>query len=213
MGFYVHGGVDGYSRVVTFLNCSLSNNAEAMVGVFVNACFTYGIPSRVRSDHGGENYLVAQFMLLVRGLNRGSHITGRSIHNQRIERMWRDVFANCLSLYYRIFYYLEDMRILNPDNLLHRFALQSVFQPRINHSLRAFQNAWNNHNLSSANGSTPQQLMVTGLLSNAGYSHASISEIFNAQTNETSDDESDAESTDERSADDRSLLMQRTAKK
>ncbi len=152
-GFYIHGGVDGYSRVITFLNCSLLNTAEAMVGVFVNACLTYGIPSRVRSDHGGENYLVAQFMLLVRGLNRGSHITGRSIHNQRIERMWRDVFSNCLSLY------LEDMRILNPDNVLHRLALQAVFQPRINHSLRAFQSAWNHHSLSSANGSTLQQLM------------------------------------------------------
>lgn len=177
-GFYVHGGVDGYSRVITFLSCSLSNTAERMVGCFVNACLTFGVPSRVRSDHGAENFLVAQFMLLVRGLNRGSHITGCSIHNQRIERMWRDVFTSCLSLYYRIFYYLEDMGILNPDDQVHRFALQAIFQPRIDYSLRSFQNAWNNHSMSSANGSTPLQLMVMGLLTNAGSGHTSIQEVF-----------------------------------
>ncbi len=33
-----------------------------------------------------------------------SRITGRSIHNQRIERLWR---AGCVSLYYELFNMLE----------------------------------------------------------------------------------------------------------
>ena len=60
----------------------------------------YGFPSRVRSDRGGENYLVSVLMCMIRGANRGSLIAGRSVHNQRIERLWRDVFWFCISTFY-----------------------------------------------------------------------------------------------------------------
>ena len=36
-----------------------------------------------RSDKGGENVRVVQFMVQTQGENRSSHITGRSVHNQR----------------------------------------------------------------------------------------------------------------------------------
>ena len=49
----------------------------------------------VLRDLGGENIEVARLMLNSRGINRGSHITGRSFHNQRIERLWRDVNQYC----------------------------------------------------------------------------------------------------------------------
>ena len=34
---------------------------------------------------------------------------------QRIERLWRDVFSGCLSLYYDLFHELENVGMLNVD--------------------------------------------------------------------------------------------------
>jgi len=43
-------------------------------------------------------------------------IVGRSIHNQRIEHLWRDVFQGALKFYYGSFYQLESMGILDPNS-------------------------------------------------------------------------------------------------
>ena len=96
----VHGCIDGYSRLITYLHCSSNNSASTVLGLFTGAVSQYGIPSRVRADRGGENVLVADFMIQHQGTGRGSFISGRSVHNQRIERLWFDVFQGCLKMFY-----------------------------------------------------------------------------------------------------------------
>ena len=124
----------------------------------------YGLPSRVRSDEGKENTMVAQYMLENRGLDRGSMIVGSSVHNQRIERLWRDLHRCITQLYYRLFYFLEYQGSLNPVNEYHLFALQYVFLPWLNKYMDSFMKSWNNHSFYTEHGHSPNQLFTAGIL-------------------------------------------------
>lgn len=73
----IHGFIDGYSRMITGLRASNNNSADTVLHLFLDASNAYGVPSRLRGDHGTENILVAAFMEERRGARRGSYIWGR----------------------------------------------------------------------------------------------------------------------------------------
>ena len=155
--------MDGFSRRIVYLHAASNNRAETVFRLFHGAVLECGWPSRVRSDKGGENVDVARAMLLVRGTGRKSHITGSSVHNQRIERLWRDTFRCVGQPYYALFYEMEDCGLLDVDREKDMFVLHYVFLPTINNRLRQFLRALNNHHLRTENGLT--QLFNRGIIS------------------------------------------------
>ena len=126
----------------------------------------YGCPSHVRSDYGMENVEVAQFMINMRGMNRGSFITGLSTHNQRIERLWRDVKECVTCMFSDIFAYMKNEGIADRYNPIHVLAVRYVFCPRINRALKEIMAQWNNHSLRTCNNQTPKMLWMQGMMRN-----------------------------------------------
>ena len=89
----IHGGIDGFSKTVVYLACSDDNRASTALEPFLGAA--YGLPSQVRSDIGGENVEVWRY-LVEQHASDSAVITGSSTHNERIERLWRDVTRSVL---------------------------------------------------------------------------------------------------------------------
>ena len=126
--FVVHGCVDGFSRMIPYLSCCTDNLAATVLRLFRQATSEFGIPSRVRSDRGGENTLVCYFMVSQRGPGRGSHIAGSSVHkgwsgyggmftgvcvhlSMKYFTSWRHktyltLIMSVICLFYTVFFYL-----------------------------------------------------------------------------------------------------------
>ncbi|XDV19357.1 hypothetical protein PO909_024841 [Leuciscus waleckii] len=153
----IHGGIDGFSRLIVYLSVSPNNRASTVLSNFISAVNQYGIPSRVRSDKGEKNIAVAEYMVAHRGENRNSHITGRSVHNQRELRGFGEMF---MSMFYHIFYNMETEGVLNPDSEIDIFALHWSFLPQLQRHLAFFKDAWNNHRIKTAGSQSPVQLCL-----------------------------------------------------
>lgn len=176
----IHGGIDGFSRLITYLHCSSNNRANTVFDLFHEAVSKYGVPSRVRSDRGGENIDVAKFMIEYRGIDRASHIAGKSVHNQRIERLWRDVFSHVLQLYYSLFYFLEDNELIDCELDTDLYALHCVFVPIINRALKQFQGAYNNHSLRTEQNWTPLMIWTNGILSSEHAGETGVQNFYDS---------------------------------
>lgn len=51
----MHGGIDGYSRLIVFMQCSNNNRSHTVLRYFLTGVQCYGIPERIRTERGGEN--------------------------------------------------------------------------------------------------------------------------------------------------------------
>ena len=95
-------------------------------------------------------------------------------------RFWRDLFIGCISIFYHLFYYLEDNLLLDSTSPVDLFCLHIVYQPYINHCIGIFVDAWNSHPLSTERSKSPSQLWIQGLLLNSRSGHTVTEELYNS---------------------------------
>ena len=92
-----------------------------------------------------------------------SVITGSSTHNERVERLWRDMRKSVTSTFSSTFCTIESEGVLDPLNDTDIFCLHYVYIPRINRCLQEFHNSWNRHSMSSEGNMSPYQMFFEGL--------------------------------------------------
>ncbi len=99
-----------------------------------------------------KNMMVARWMLdHSLTSNQNCVIAGRSVHNQRIEHLWKDLYSGCVSFFYSFFYYLDEVNILEKDDI----RVHLVFLPVIQEQLDLFKEGWAHHSLHTINSRTP----------------------------------------------------------
>ena len=108
---------------------------------------------------------------------------GKRTHNQRIERLWRDVFAGCLSLFYNLFYHFEDSGVLDPDDNDNIWCQLHIFLPIINRHLSQWKNAWLHRLMSYEKNKSPIQLWIHGLQTVVWGSNSAEDDVFQVNLN------------------------------
>ncbi|KAK0152192.1 hypothetical protein N1851_006424 [Merluccius polli] len=144
---------------------------------------------KLRADQRVENVDIARCMFTVRGTARGSFIAGKSVHNQRVERLWRDVWSVTCQ-YYDVLHSLEEEGFIDLSFAVHLFCVGYVFIPRLQSDLQHFTESWNCHPLRTEGNLTPNQLWMIGMLQ-APVSEPDLVEIQQAEEQPSQEQQSD----------------------
>ncbi|KAJ7804318.1 hypothetical protein B0H13DRAFT_1930848 [Mycena leptocephala] len=110
----------------TAFDASMKSVSSSVVSAAVRE---FGWPSRMRGDFGTENNEVERLMIAFWGVSHRAYLRGRSRHNVRIERLWRDVRKDALETFRQIFDYLEQNELLDMENPIHNTYRDLRAQP------------------------------------------------------------------------------------
>ena len=68
--------IDGISRAIVYLKYADNNRASSVLSLFEDGVRQFGLPHKVRSDHGGENTEVWRYMIATHDLDYSCILTG-----------------------------------------------------------------------------------------------------------------------------------------
>ena len=163
---------------MTHLSVATDNTALTALEYFCDGIKEYGIPARIRIDGGTEFNHVEKFMNDIDSTTRC--MRGKSVHNQRIERLWKDVFVKVAFKYYNLFHHMERHNILDINNDVHLFSLHHAFKSRIQRDLSSWRNAHNEQGLRTENYHSPIQLWYIGCIEKQNLAFSAMRNIFNS---------------------------------
>ena len=116
----IYLAIDGFSKMIAYAHCCDNNKAQTVLNLLVSTVAELKLlPRYIRTDLGVENTMLWELM-------GDNYITGASVHNQRVERLNRDVNINIRNRFAQVFYDLEHQGILDVDNPLDIAVLQCV---------------------------------------------------------------------------------------
>ena len=161
--FVIHGAIDGFSRTITYLHFSNNNRASTVLDLFQSSVALFSLPDHIRTDHGGENVDIWRYMIANHDHNYSCVITGSSVHNERVERLWRDVNRCVCSIFADAFRTLERNGLFDTLNEVDLYCLHYIYLPRINRCLNEFKESWNHHSISTEGCQSPYQLFFEGV--------------------------------------------------
>uniref|UniRef100_A0A8C5DJN0 Integrase core domain-containing protein n=1 Tax=Gouania willdenowi TaxID=441366 RepID=A0A8C5DJN0_GOUWI len=147
---------------ILYLDAATNNRASTAFSFFLKSTRRHGLPSRVRGGQAPENLDIAEFMFATKGTDRESFISGKSLRNHRMTRLWRDVWIAVTSTYYNVLHSLEEVGVLDISDGIHLYGVHYIFVAKLQQDLKTFIGGWNDHPLQTDGGLTPQQLWCLG---------------------------------------------------
>lgn len=153
-GFAIHGCVDGFSRMVLWLEVATTNNDPKVTAYYYlnTAKSLKFLPTILRCDKGSENGLIGLLQVCLRKhhpdkfAGENSFVQGKSTRNQRIESYWGRMRQHTVDYYIQLFKCMQERNLFNGSNL-HIKCLQFCFGPLIKYDLNSNKELWNQHHI------------------------------------------------------------------
>ena len=156
---YFHGITCGGSKMAISMEMEDNKRASTVLLHYRNAVIKYGCPRVLRTDAGTENVLVGKFQLIAWGMGNGEFnnlpfLVGKFTHNQRIERLWRDVREGGFQPFRDKRAEMIRSNQFDPNSNDHDWIWHTLLDPLVRFRLAEFVVAHNNHSISR----TPLQI-------------------------------------------------------
>ena len=161
-GFFIHAGMDGWSRKIYWLKLANTNKDPKIIAhYYLESILKYQkLSTLVRTDKGTENSEIESLHISLRtdhtdrfsGSN--SFIKGKSTSNQRIESFWGQLRKHSMDHFIQFFKCMRDENVFNDADPVDVLCLRYCFGPLISYTLDLTRKEWNSHRIRKQNSKT-----------------------------------------------------------